>query len=187
MIDPRLRHPLALRRAPGRVLEAAMREGIAPSFESIEGWVFRGWNTLWLTRLFGFQKFAKGFYRGAERACGPSPFLQGYNVVVAQNGNWDTHQPRPSEARPRLHGYYRVYQAPNRYANALFLDYAKGANGLNPAGLLRDYLVQPWPDEPDLLLGKAYVALGVWVPVSFFVLQRWRAGWATDSRSGPSS
>ena len=59
-----------------------------------------------------------------------------------------------------------------RYPKALLLDYSLGGNGLfGPP--LRDYVVQIYPDDPDLLLGKAYVALGpLRVPVGFFVLKR---------------
>lgn len=179
MIDDRLRHPQALRRAPGRVLERAMREGTRPALDSIEGWVFRGWNTLWLTRVLGFQKFAKGFYRG------PSGTM-GYNVVVRQNANWDPHVSKPNEDAPKRMGFYRVEAAPKRYPSSLFLDYGRGGNGLHPALFLRDYLVQPWEDEPDLLLGKAYVAVGLWVPVSYFVLSRWKESSFRGNRSGPS-
>jgi len=61
-----------------------------------------------------------------------------------------------------------------KYPNALLLDYASQKNYLfEPSRRLRDYLVQVYPDNPDLLLGKAYVALGpVRLPMSFFVLER---------------
>ena len=49
------------------------------------------------------------------------------------------------------------------------------ANGFSAPALLRDYLAQVHPGSSDLLLGKAYVALG---PISFvggfFVLLRAR-------------
>ena len=62
-----------------------------------------------------------------------------------------------------------------RYPNALLLDYSLGGNGLfGPP--LRDYVVQVYPDDPDLLLGKAYLALaGLRIPLSFFVLKRLRS------------
>ena len=47
------------------------------------------------------------------------------------------------------------------------------ANSLFDGSFLRDFLVQPDPNEPDVFLGKAYASLGpVTLPVSFFVLQR---------------
>ena len=59
----------------------------------------------------------------------------------------------------------------------MLLDY--GASHRNPPlGLeraLRHYLVQPYPANPDLLLGKAYFAVdGFRVPSNFFVLERLR-------------
>ena len=61
-----------------------------------------------------------------------------------------------------------------RYPNSLLLDYSLGGNGLfGPP--LRDYVVQIYPDDPTLLLGKAYLALvGLRIPLSFFVLKRLR-------------
>ena len=57
------------------------------------------------------------------------------------------------------------------YPNSLLLDYSKGGNGLfGPP--LRDYIVQVYPDDPDLLLGKAYIALGLRIPTNYFVLKR---------------
>lgn len=158
--------------------EALMMSGTAPRFEDLVGWEFAGANALVLTRLVGIRKFVKGFYEGAPRsAVGPTPFIQGYNVNVRQNADDAEHLYAPSDERPKRHGFYRVH-APvpgardARYPNALLLDYALGGNGIfGPP--LRDYLVQVYPDDPELLLGKAYVALGpLRVPVSFFVLRR---------------
>lgn len=157
-----------------------MLRGTAPRFEDLVGWEFAGANTLGLTRWIGIRKFTKGFYEGPPRSrAGPTPFVQGYNIVVRQNGDEEPHEYVPSEERPRRHGFYRVYAVDpsardNRYPNALLLDYSLGGNG--PFGPpLRDYLVQVYPDDPDLLLGKAYIALGpMRIPVSFFVLRRLR-------------
>ncbi len=157
--------------------EALMLAGTAPTFESLAGWEFAGANALILTRLVGIRKFVKGFYEGAPRAAGPTPFLQGYNVNVRQNADDAEHLYSPSDEHPKRHGFYRVH-APvpgardARYPNGLLLDYGLGGNGLfGPP--LRDYIVQIYPDDPDLLLGKAYVALGpLRIPVSFFILRR---------------
>ena len=160
-------------------LELLMTEGTAPRFEDLVGAEFAGANTLSLTRLLGIRKFVKGFYEGPPRAEGPSPFVQGYNVIVRQNADDAPHVMVPSEAAPKRHGFYRVHAVQPgardaRYPNALLLDYGLGGNGLfGPP--LRDYVVQVHPDDPDLLLGKAYLAFGpVRIPVSFFVLQRLR-------------
>lgn len=161
--------------------EALMLNGTAPRFTDLVGWEFAGANALTLTRLIGIRKFVKGFYEGPLRgpSGGPTPFIQGYNVDVRQNGDEEPHIAKPSEEKPKRHGFYRVHAVDpaardSRYPNALLLDYGLGGNGLfGPP--LRDYLVQVYPDDPDLLLGKAYVALaGLRIPVSFFVLKRMR-------------
>ena len=158
--------------------EALMLGGVAPRFEDLVGWEFAGANALILTRMIGIRKFTKGFYEGAPKSTvGPTPFVQGYNIVVRQNADEAEHVYVPSDEKPKRHGFYRVHAVEagardSRYPNALLLDYSLGGNGLfGPP--LRDYLVQIYPDDPDLLLGKAYVALGpVRIPVSFFVLRR---------------
>ncbi len=169
----------ALVSEPGSVLDAKMRAGVAPSFDDLRGWEFSGTNAGALTDLLGIRKFKKGFYEGAPRVPrGPTPFIQGYNVVVAQNGIGNPHVAKPNDESPKRHGFYRVHQVvsgarDDKYPNALLLDYGLGKNGGNPAGLLRDYLVQVDPDDKDLLLGKAYLALlGMRIPVGFFVLVR---------------
>lgn len=155
-----------------------MRRGTAPDFDRLVGWEFAGVNTAWHTPIVGIRKFKKGFYRGPARApSGPEPCIHGYNVNVRQNGVGEPHIAKPSEDRPTRHSFYRVYAAsagPRRnYDNALMLDYGLGGGfALNPARLLRDYLVQVYPDDPDLLLGHAFAALGIWIPLSFFVLVR---------------
>jgi hypothetical protein len=158
--------------------EAIMRNGIAPSFESLAGWEFRGANASLATRLIGIRKFVKGFYEGDDRdAVGPTPHIHGYNIVVVQNADDAHHAYHPSDEQPKRHGYYRAHSVVTHardayYPNALLLDYSLGGNG--PFGPpLRDYLVQVYPDNPDLLLGKAYVALvPIRIPVGFFVLER---------------
>jgi hypothetical protein len=178
-IEPRRRYTwLQILREIGQgERETLMARGTAPRFEDLAGWEFAGGNALGLTKLIGIRKFTKGFYEGAPRAEGPAPFIQGYNIVVRQNGDESPHVYVPSDEKPKRHGFYRVHAVQDgardaRYPNALLLDYSLGGNGLfGPP--LRDYLVQIYPDDPDLLLGKAYVALaGLRIPVSFFVLQR---------------
>lgn len=157
--------------------EAMMMSGVAPRFEDLAGWEFGGGNTLSLTRLVGIRKFVKGFYEGPPRSQkGPEPFIQGYNIDAKGNGDDEPHVFK-NEKSPKRFGFYRVHRTIEgardcRYPNALLLDYSLGGNGVfGPP--LRDYLVQVYPDDPDLLLGKAYVALiGLRVPLSYFVLKR---------------
>jgi hypothetical protein len=170
--------------------DAVMRAGVAPEFSSLAGWEFDGTNTGAITDLVGIRKFRKGFYEGAPRVPeGPQPFLQGYNVVVAQDGIGKPHVAVPSEAAAKRHGFYRVHavdpaSADNVYPNALLLDYGLGRNGIEPSGLLRDYLVQVYADDANLLLGRAYVALaGARIHGGYFVLARGRRfDFATQER-----
>jgi hypothetical protein len=159
--------------------DAVMRAGTAPSFESLAGWEFAGTNTGGASDLLGIRKFKKGFYVGAPRVPhGPAPFIQGYNVVVEQNGVGNPHVATPDDATAKRHGFYRVQAvvAGARdavYPSALLLDYGLGRNGIEPSGLLRDYVVQVYADDPDLLLGRAFFALGgLRIHGGYFVLAR---------------
>jgi hypothetical protein len=173
------RDVMALVKAPTAELEAKMRAGTAPSFDDLLGWEFAGTNTGSITDLLGIRKFKKGFYEGPARVTqGPTPFIQGYNVVVRQNGIGAPYTARPSDASPKRHGFYRVHEVIEgardaKYPNALLLDYGLGKNGADPSSLLRDYLVQIDPADKDLLLGKAYLSLlGMRIPAGFFILVR---------------
>lgn len=160
--------------------EAMMRAGTKPRFEDLLGWEFGGGNAVPIFRLIGIRKFVKGFYEGIARTRqGPAPFIQGYNIDVRGNPDAGPHQMKPSNEKPKRWGFYRVHEVVKRapdslYPNALLLDYGLGANG--PFGPpLRDYVVQIYPNNPDLLLGKAYLnILGFRIPANFFVLKRLR-------------
>jgi hypothetical protein len=170
------------RRGGRRDLDAVMRAGARPSFEHLVGWEFDGFNTNPFTPLLGIRKFQKGFFEGPARApSGPEPFIQGYNIPVRQNGWEAPHESKPQPEAPRRFGFFRVHGVVDGsrdavYPNALLLDYALGGNAFYaPERVLRDYLVKVYPDDDDLLLGRAYVALfGARVPVSYFVLRRAR-------------
>lgn len=169
-------------------LELALLGGVPPKFESLVGWEFGGGNCVRLYSLIGIRKFVKGFYEGPARDQGPSPslsregkqeILQGYNIAAIGNGDADPHVCKPSDEKPNRYGFYRVHAPVEgardaRYPNSLLLDYGLGGNGFfGPP--LRDYIVQVYPDDPDLLLGKAYAAIGpIRIPLNFFVLKRRR-------------
>jgi hypothetical protein len=161
--------------------EAMMLSGTAPRFDDLAGFEFAGGNTPPIYRLVGIRKFAKGFYEGAPRAArGPEPFIQGYNVDVVNDADDAPHRFKTKNGAPKRFGFYRVHRVVEgsrdaRYPNALLLDYGLGGNGLfGPP--LRDYLVQVYPDDPDLLLGKAYLnILGLRIPTNYFVLKRMQA------------
>ncbi|MFN7950466.1 MAG: hypothetical protein U0610_01985 [bacterium] len=165
-------------RLPEVELDLRMRGGRAPRIEALVGWEFRGFNVPAVTGLLGFQKFKKGFYLRPDESAGAG-CCHGYNVLVAQN---ELHEPwlaKPSEGMPKRHGFYDVApvsaSARHRlYPNALLIDYGVRENSrVNPERLIRDYLVQPDPSDPDVLLGFATIALGfTTVRFGFFVLDR---------------
>jgi hypothetical protein len=169
---------ISLAVAPDDVLEEVMRKGVPPKLEEIVGWEFKGYNTADFTSILGIRKFKKGFYR-ASRARAITAGINGYNVMIAQNPlgkPWNDIMERGHSVK---HGWFNVYpvrinEVDNKYLNAVLLNYDSEKNFiLDPSRVLRDYLVQVYPDNPDLLLGKAYVALGVFrVFVSYFILER---------------
>lgn len=154
-------------------LEAIFQWAAAPNFSRLAGFEWRGVNTSWMPRLLGLQKFIKGFYYDGQQPAG-------YNVKVRQNGLAGDWIEGTSPGKPRRFGFYRVDPVggtgPDRlYPQALLLNY--GASPYNAPfkieRLLRDYLVQPDSDQPDVLLGKAYFALGpARLPSNFFILER---------------
>ena len=163
--------------ASTRELEDILVQGIMPDINALEGWEFRGCNTLPITRLMGIRKFKKGFIRNPNNA--PDE-IYGYNVPVEQNRTFDPHMAIPNECNPKKFGFFlvspkRQMGADDIHHNALLLDYGRGNNPFyEPAKLLRDFVVQVDPQNPDLFLGKAYIALGSKrVFVSFFVLERY--------------
>jgi hypothetical protein len=159
--------------SPSR-LEALLRAGAAPPPETIAGVEWRGLNTGLPPRLLGLQKFIKGFFRDAGG-------VAGYNIPVAQNGVAAPWLPLPSAEAPRRYAFYTVApvnpaSTDRLYPSALLLNYGLGRPSPGSpfiARLLRDYLLAPDPANPDLLLGKAYFALGpLRLPSNFFILER---------------
>jgi hypothetical protein len=175
---------LRLEQTPMHELEKIFVRGAQPSLDDLVGWEFRGVNHLPLNvlpvaQLVGIKKFVKGFYRTEHGT------VMGYNSPVARNvldGRWNV--------APKRFGYYEVAPVDptardNQYLHAVLLDYGKGKNpgrrstwpALDPSQVLRDYLVQVDSNNPDLFLGKAYVAVGpLRIATSFFILERFRVG-----------
>lgn len=183
--DPHVRGPssstlspraLAIGALPATELERVMRRGRAPVLAELVGWQFRGMNTMAWARAARIKKFIKGFFRrGGE--------VYGYNLAAEQNPLSAPWRALPDETAPRRFGYFRVAPVDptvrdNHYLSAVLLDYGRGGNPtLDPTQVIRDYLVQVDPSDPDLLLGKATLALGPARPaVGFFVLERYRPG-----------
>lgn len=166
---------LELARSSNAQLEKILRASKAPALESLVGFEWRGCNTSRRIKLMGLQKFIKGFFREGER-------VEGYNIPVQQNGLDKPWLDQPTPESPKRFAFYLVTPVDreaidNLYPEATLLDY--GTSRRNPAygieRLLRDYVVQPDPANPDLLLGKAYLAMGsLRLHSNFFVLERLR-------------
>lgn len=158
-------------------LEQYMKDAKGPSLESISGYEFRGFNVLaphekLVMTILGNVRFIKCFFPAKDGGA-----MQGYNLKVKNGGLDDPWSTVPNEQSPARLGVYRVYATRNRegknlYPNAVFLDYAQPENGLFSGSTIDDYVVQPDPANPDLLLGKAYTRLGIMTPATFFVLER---------------
>jgi hypothetical protein len=167
---------LALEKLSMRELDNIFMRGTTPDVDSLIGWEFRGLNHLVfmlpITRPLGIKKFVKGFVRDEDGR------VMGYNSPVRNNaldGRWNV-------AHKRF-GFYEVEPVDptsrdNKYLHALMLDYSKGNNPItDPSAVLRDYLVQVDPGNPDLFIGKAYMAFGpLRLRSNFFFLERFRVG-----------
>jgi hypothetical protein len=151
--------------------------GATPDLEALVGWEFRGinhlpLNVIPLANLVGIKKFVKGFFRTEDGR------VMGYNSPTKNNaldGRW--------HVAPKKFGYYEVDYVDataydNKYLHAVLLNYGKGKNpALDPTQVLRDYVIQVDPKNPDLFLGKAYGAIGpLRIPTNFFILERFRVG-----------
>ena len=168
---------LALEQTPMRELEKIFQRGTMPSLDDLVGWEFRGVNHLPLNflpvaQIVGIKKFVKGFFKTEDGR------VMGYNRPVGRNaldGRW--------HVADKKFGYYEVAPVDatardNKYLHAVLLNYGKGGNpALDPTQVLRDYVIQVDPNNPDLLLGKAYGAFGpLRIPTNFFILERLRVG-----------
>ncbi|HEY0194309.1 MAG TPA: hypothetical protein VGC42_24505 [Kofleriaceae bacterium] len=169
---------LAIEAVAYRDLEILFQRGLTPELDGLLGWEYRGINRApvdAIPRVAGIKKFVKGMFRAGDGRA------MGYNCPVEQNvldGRWRT---QPSDDQPKRFGFYQIVRVDptardNHYLHALLLDYGKGDNPRwDPSRQLRDYLVQVDEANPDLFLGKAYYAAGpVRLPLSYFILERWR-------------
>ncbi len=156
-------------------LEAIFQGGDTPAWDGLVGYEYRGYNHPPFMNLLGIRKFIKAFF------CNAAGTRFGCNTPVRQDGLAHPWIARPSDRQPKRYAFFRV--APvnpaardNTYLHALLLDYGRGGNPrADPSGLLRDYLVRVEPGTDDLLLGKAYLALGLLrVASNFFLLERLR-------------
>lgn len=179
-----------LARMKPRQLEDILRGATPPDPNGLVGWEFRGWNVVEpigepVVRLLGIRRFAKGFYVApGDKPPSEGGQLLGYNVDIRPGGLDEPWTGKPSDEAPKRRGFFVVHlTGAKAHPNSLFLDYSGRAdkNGVFDGGPLfgdgglKDFLVQPDADNPDVLLGKAYYRLPpLTVPGGFFVLQRWR-------------
>ncbi|MDP2343686.1 MAG: hypothetical protein Q8O67_22190 [Deltaproteobacteria bacterium] len=174
----------------GDDLAKVLAQGTAPAFSSIAGSEFRGWNVFGdigakaVGTVMGIQRFAKGFFvrDGAADVDGLDS-IEGYNVKIQRGTQAEPWTAIPDDAHPTRFGFYKVWKAglgearAGRHEHALLLDYSQGnpKPGLFEGSGLKDFVVQVDADNPDLLLGTAYMTLGpITMPPSFFVAERLR-------------
>jgi hypothetical protein len=151
--------------SPSWDLDALMRRGGTPDPDALAGVEYRGANTAaWMARL-RMQQFIKGFQLR------PDGGLLGYNRRVPQDGRWAV------PGRP--FGFFDVREVDpatrdNYYLQSLLLDYRAGGNPtFDPSRTIRDYLVRVDPRSDDLLVGRAFLAIGPFRPSpSYFLLER---------------
>jgi hypothetical protein len=163
-------------------LDRICRASKAPTLETMVGYEWRGYNTPRWTGVMGIQKFIKGFFpvNGA---------VEGYNLRVKQNGLQGPWLQLPTPDAPTAFGFFTVKKVlpqwrDNHYPDSLLLNYGEsGRNRLYrfwddlPMKALRDYIVQPDPSNPDLMIGKAFIALGpARMYSNFFIIERLRPG-----------
>jgi hypothetical protein len=154
-------------------LEKRFRSSICPDIESLPGLEWRGYNTIVQTKITGFRKFIWGFFAKGDR-------IEGYNIKVSQNRLDAPWLYLPASESTRRFGFFEVSRASpdsvdDLYPHALLLDYGTSRRNLpyHLERMSRDYIVQPDPANPGLLLGKAYLVLGkLHVFAKFFVLER---------------
>jgi len=168
----------AYRRLAGKsrsALEAMLVRGETPSLGGIMAYEYRGYNVAPVLSLFGIRKFIKAFFTTTDGD------TYGCNTPVVQNGLKGQWLAKPTESAPRRYAFFSVAGVDpeardNAYLHALLLDYGQGRNPIyDPSRLLRDYLVRCVPGSDDLLLGKAYLALGpLRIPATFFLLEKYR-------------
>ena len=164
-------------------LERVFLRGSTPAMAELAGWEFRGMNQPAWARLAGIKKFVKGFEDRAAKDAGANTSVFGYNSPAVQNALTDDWITKPEGESAKRFGFYTVKRVDptskdNRYLHAVLLNYGEGGNGrFDPTRGLRDYLVQVDPNNPNLLLGKAFYALGpARIATNFFILERLRRG-----------
>ncbi len=160
---------LELERASRPELDRVFQRGVNTQFVAIRTSAWAKW--------VGIKKFTKGFFRDHDGQ------VHGYNVPIVQGRLDDAWVAKPDDHAPRRFGFFLVTPVDpsardNAYLHALLLDYGRGGNKpWDPSRGLRDYVVQVDADNPDVLLGRAFYAVGpARLETNFFILERHRRG-----------
>jgi hypothetical protein len=168
----------AVANATDRARNVMFMTGTKPHFDDLVDWEFQGFNPYAHMKLLGIQRFIKGFFqRAGEASPDKVERIYGYNLFCdtrAPDGVW---QGMPNDDTPQRHGFYDVFhEGTGKFPHSLMLNYNVPENhGFNPERVIRDYLVQVNPNDPGLLLGKAFLQLGpLRIHSNFFILRRFR-------------
>ena len=160
---------------PRPELEQLFTVGEAPAISSLVGYEYRGYNHARVTSALKIRKFVNAFF------VGDGGEALGCHTPVRQDGLGRDWTALPDDAQPRRFAFFAVAPvepAPrdNAHRHAILLDYGRGGNRRSDvARLLRDYLVRVEKGSDELLLGKAYLALGpARAPLGFFLLEHHR-------------
>jgi len=162
-----------LARLPAGELEQVFARGTTPEVDKLVGYEFMGYNVPFFAKILGIKKFRKGFYQHGDETFG-------YNIPQYQNGLSEPWRSRPVDHNPKRFGFYSVKKVSpeakeNKETGAIILNYDDGDNWPWEGSFLRDYVKQADPDNDDLYLGKAYVALGpLRIMPSIFIIERLR-------------
>ena len=147
--------------AGSRRLRHWLISGEAPDPGALAGWEYRGVNMpATVPRLLGIRRFLKGFV--GERN---GRFI-GYNKQVVGSRFEQPWTCRPQRDGREEYAYFVVRTVDpeavdNRSPNALLFDYGSAPEPeRGVAARLRDYVVRVRPGSDDLLLGRAFLAVG---------------------------
>ncbi|MBI4154287.1 hypothetical protein HY501_03045 [Candidatus Woesearchaeota archaeon] len=156
---------------PNGQLEQMLRDGTKPDPHMLVGKAFNGYNIGAFAQspvgsLFGIKKFRKHFEYDPK-----TQIVIGYNTRMEQTSPKEAWVAKLKGNEPIRHGFFTVLENNEEYKNAIMFDYTKDQrNGILDGGMLKDFVVAL---DHGLLLGKAYLTVRSWKPVSnYFILRQ---------------
>jgi hypothetical protein len=147
--------------APPEILTGTMGATVTPDPESLAGWEFRGFTPGDSPAALLLRKHRMGFYRLKNRR--GSTGLGGYVIPCHDgppSGRWIDRLDGPGGWKL---GWFTVEPGTGgRFPRALTLDFSRGGRAprFHPQNLVRQYLAQIHPDDPDLLVCALEVRAG---------------------------